>query len=116
MHPRISEGSMVVKAILVTMRPGDDDSDHFAAATHIVMVQSHYVGEVDLHGTIRRKLKKASHYLLLEPAHWPPTKHTSGLILLATEEQQPGDHHLIDATVVDNMTQERFLRNLNLGE
>ncbi|KAK3305139.1 uncharacterized protein B0T15DRAFT_567184 [Chaetomium strumarium] len=107
-HPRIFDGAMVVKANLVTMRPGDNDSDHFAAGTHIVMVQSHpraiggEAGEVDLYGTI-------------QPAHWPPTKFTSGLILLATEEQQPGDHRLIDATVVDNMTQDRFLLNHHLG-
>ncbi|KAK4238552.1 hypothetical protein C8A03DRAFT_33430 [Achaetomium macrosporum] len=117
-RPRISDGAMVVKATLVTIRPGDDDRDHFAAGTDIVMVQPNpgaVGGEVDLHGTVRRKLKKASHYLLLDAADWPPSKFTSGLILLATEEQQSADHRLIDTTVVDDVTQDRFLRNHHLG-
>jgi len=116
LHPHISGGAMVIQAELVTMQPGEDDNEHFAAGSHIVMTQYYPgMGEIDLNGTIRRELKKSSHYLLLPPAEWPPTKFTSGLILLATEEQQPGEHHLIDATVVDNMTQEQFLRNHHLG-
>ncbi|KAF5564866.1 hypothetical protein FNAPI_1944 [Fusarium napiforme] len=119
-HPHISDGVMVVAAFPVRMKTADDDSsDYFAEGTKIEMVYSYPAEkpfDVDMDFTIRRRLKKASHYLFIQPVQWDFSVFTSGLILLATEEKQRGEHRVMDATIMDNMTQHQFLQNRHFGD
>ncbi|EWG41230.1 hypothetical protein FVEG_03376 [Fusarium verticillioides 7600] len=119
-HPHISDGVMVVAAFPVRMKTADDDSsDYFAEGTKIYMVYSYPAEnpfDVDMDFTIRRRLKRASHYLFIQPVQWDFSVFTSGLILLATEEKKPGEHRVMDATIMDNMTQHTFLQNRHFGD
>ncbi|RBA21124.1 hypothetical protein FPRO05_07438 [Fusarium proliferatum] len=118
-HPHISESEMVVAAFPVRMKIADDDnSEYFAAGTELYTVYSYPTEkpfDVDMEFTLRRRLKKASHYLFIQPVKWDRSVFTSGLVLLATEEKQPGEHRVIDASIMDNMTQHTFLQNDHFG-
>ncbi|KAM0368865.1 hypothetical protein ACHAPK_006528 [Fusarium culmorum] len=117
-QPTVSDGAMIVSAYPLTITIEDDGEDHFAAGTQISMLYPQPLGEriyeVGVSGTISRKLKKAGTYLLLEPPNWGHAIFTSGLVLLATEEKQPGDHCVVDATLLDNMTQDKYLENRHM--
>ncbi|KPA39744.1 het protein [Fusarium langsethiae] len=117
-QPTISDGVMMVNAYPVTMMTEVDGDDHFAAGTQMSTMYAQPVGdstyEVVISGTIGRKLKKASNYLLLQPSDWGHSNSTSGMLFLATEEQRPGDHRVKDATIMDNMTTKQYLQNGHL--
>ncbi|KAF5964078.1 hypothetical protein FBULB1_12981 [Fusarium bulbicola] len=118
-HPQISDGAMVVAGYLLQMKTvSDGNYDSFAVGAKLSMMHTFPSVpdfEVQVDCVIRRGLNKASHYLFLEPVQWGHSKSTSGLILLATEERQPGEHRLIDATIMDNMKQDRLLKNDQFG-
>ncbi|KAL3595852.1 hypothetical protein FPOAC2_10222 [Fusarium poae] len=121
LQPTIADGAMIVNAYSLTMITASENGDGFVAGTQMSMMYFQHFPETEyskestmeviISGMISRKLKKASSYLLLEPPGWGNSKYTSGLLLLATEEQQQGDHCVVDATILDNMTTDRYLVN-----
>ncbi|XEV07466.1 hypothetical protein FSHL1_012753 [Fusarium sambucinum] len=124
LQPTLSDGAMIISAYPLTMTTESKDRDYFAAGSQMTMMyfqhfpatewSEKHTTDVVISGVISRKLNKASNYLLLQPPNWGHGKYTSGLVLLATEKQQPGEHCVVDATLLDNMAQDRYLENRHM--